>query len=151
VGRPADAAVNLGGVGRFARFAWSDGRWSGGRPTAVPFLLVDVHDSDIATVDYRFADASGGRFFLGYEPRVYFEEPDAAPPADPDAEAQGFARWAREAADREVDPADVAPLMAVPDGAPPADDTVEETVDRLVELVGLPPIAWGADDDAPAG
>ena len=135
----------------FATVAWSDGRWRRGRPTAVPFLLVDVHDSDIATVDYRFADASGGRFYLGYEPRVYFEEPDASPPVDADAEAAGFARWVREAVDRDVDPADVRRLVAAPDGAPPEDEVVEETVDRLVALAGLPAVVWPTDDDAPAG
>ena len=137
-------------MGLFATFAYSDGGWSSGRPRAVPFLLVDVHDSDIATVDYRFADATGGRFFLGYEPRVYFDEPSAAPPVDTAAEAEGFARWAQEAADREVDPADVQELMAAPDGAPPEDEVVEETVDRLVALAGLPPVDWPTDDDAPA-
>ena len=138
-------------MGLFATLAYSDGRWSSGRPTAVPFLLVDVHDSDIATVDYRFADATGGRFFLGYEPRIYFEQPDAAPPVDAPAEAAGFARWVREAADRDVDPDDVRRLLAAPDGAAPDDEVVEETVDRLVALAGLPPVEWPTDDDAPAG
>jgi hypothetical protein len=79
-------------MGFFGRFSYSDGRWSTGSPTAVPFLLVDVHDSDVATVDYRFGDANGGRFFLGYEPRFYFDERDAAPPVDTVAESAGFAR-----------------------------------------------------------
>ena len=138
-------------MGLFATLAYSDGRWIGGRPTAVPFLLVDVHDSDIATVDYRFADATGGRFFLGYEPRVYFEQPDAALPVDVPAEAAGFARWVRDAVERDIDPGDVQRLMAAPDGAPPQDEVVEETVDRLVALAGLPPVDWPSDDDAPAG
>ncbi len=138
-------------MGLIGTFAWSGGGWSRGRPTAVPFLLVDVHDSDIATVDYRSADASGGRFFLGYEPRVYFEEPGAGDPVDTAAEAQGFTDWLRGATGREVDPAEVRPLMADPGGAPPEDVVVEETVDRLLALTGLPPIAWGVDEDAPAG
>jgi hypothetical protein len=139
-------------MGLFATMAYSDGRWTRGRPTAVPFLLVDVHDGDVATVDYRFADASGGRFYLGYEPRIYFDQPDAAPPVDVDAEATGFVRWAREAVEAEVDPEDVRRLMAPPDGAPPpADVAVVETVDRLVALAGLPRVDWPRDDDAPAG
>ena len=138
-------------MGLFATLAYSDGRWTRGRPTAVPFLLVDVHDSDLATVDYRFADATGGRFFLGYEPRIYFEQPDAASPVDAGSEATGFARWAREATDRDVDPDDVRRLMAAPDGAPPEDEVVEQTVDRLIALAGLPPVDWPTDDDAPAG
>jgi hypothetical protein len=138
-------------VGLFGKFAFSAGRWSRGGPTAVPFLMVDVHDSDIATVDYRFADASGGRFYLGYEPRIYFEEPDGADPVDTRAEADGFARWAREAEGTDVDPADVQVLMAAADGAPPTDEVVEQTVDRLLALAGLPPLEWPTDDDAPPG
>ena len=138
-------------MGLFGKFAYSAGRWSTDGPTAVPFLLVDIHDSGVATVDYRCADASGGRFFLGYEPRVYFEEPDAAAPVDTHAEAEGFARWVREAEGRDVDPADVVQLMASPDGAPPADDVVEQTVERLLTLAGLPLPHWPTDDDAPAG
>jgi hypothetical protein len=138
-------------MGYFGKHAYSDGRWTVGGPTAVPFLLVDVHDSDVATVDYRAADATGGRFFLGYEPRIYFEEPDAAAPVDTRAEAEGFSRWVRDAVGTEVDPDDVRRLMASPDGAPPRDDVVEETVERLCELAGLPAPSWPTDDDAPAG
>jgi hypothetical protein len=116
----------------------------------VPFLLVDVHDSKIATVDYRAADATGGRFFLGYEPRIYFEEPDAGAPVDTHAEAEGFARWVLDAKGRAVDPDEVQPLMASPSGAPPADDDVRETVGRLLALAGLPLPDWPSDDDAPA-
>jgi hypothetical protein len=138
-------------VGYSGKLAYSDGRWTAGRPTAVPFLLVDVHDSDIATVDYRAADASGGRFFLGYEPRIYFEEPDASPPVDTAAEAEGFARWVRETTGTEVDPDDVRRLMASPSGAPPAEEHVEEAVEKLLALAGLPLPEWPTDDDAPAG
>jgi hypothetical protein len=136
-------------VGLFGKFAYSAGRWSTGGPTAVPFLIIDVHDSRIATVDYRAADASGGRFFLGYEPRVYFEEPDAGTPVDTAAESEGFARWVLDAEGRTVDPAEVQNLMASPDGAPPADEVVEDTVVRLVALAGLPAPDWPTDDDAP--
>jgi hypothetical protein len=138
-------------VGFFGKFAYSAGRWSTGGPTAVPFLLIDVHDSDIATVDYRSADASGGRFFLGYEPRIYFEEPDGADPVDVRAEAAGFAGWAKEAAGTDVDPSEVQLLMAAPDGAPPGDEVVEETVEKLLALAGLPSPDWPTDDDAPPG
>jgi hypothetical protein len=136
-------------VGLFGKFAYSAGRWSSDGPTAVPFLIVDVHDSRIATVDYRAADATGGRFFLGYEPRIYFEEPDAGAPVDTVAEADGFARWVLEAEGRAVDPAEVQRLMAAPDGAPPEDEVVEDTVVRLAVLAGLPAPEWPTDDDAP--
>ena len=138
-------------MGLFGRFAYSDGRWSTDGPTAVPFLIVDVHDSDVATVDYRFSDATGGRFFVGYEPRFYFDELDAAAPVDTEAEAQGFARWVRQAEGRDVDPADVQQLLASPEGTPPADDAVEDTLARLLDLAGLPRPEWPTDDDAPPG
>jgi hypothetical protein len=136
-------------VGLFGKFAYSAGRWSTEGPTAVPFLLVDIHDSDVATVDYRAADATGGRFFLGYEPRFYFDERDAAAPVDTAAEADGFARWVLEAEGRVVDPATVQQLMASPEGDPPEDDVVEDTVLRLASLAGLPAPDWPTDDDAP--
>ena len=139
-------------MGLFGKFAYSAGRWSTDGPTAVPFLLLDVHDGDVVTVDYRSADASGGRFFLGYEPRFYFDEREAADPVDTAGEAAGFAAWAREAGGREVDPAEVEQLMASPVGTPPpADVPVEETVGRLLALAGLPAPDWPTDDDAPAG
>jgi hypothetical protein len=138
-------------VGYFGKLAYSVGRWSTGGPTAVPFLLLDIHDSDIATVDYRAADASGGRFFLGYEPRIYFEEPGVADPVDTHAEAEGFARWVLDAEGRAVDPDEVQRLMASPSGAPPEDEVVEQTVERLLTLAGLPLPDWPTDDDAPPG
>lgn len=138
-------------MGYFGKLAYSDGTWTFGAPTAVPFLLVDVHDSDVATVDYRAADASGGRFYLGYEPRFYFDERDAGDPVDTGAEAEGFARWAKEATGADVDPADVRPLMASPDGAPPTDEVVEQTVEKLAGLAGLPLPEWPTDEDMPAG
>lgn len=117
----------------------------------MPFLLLDVHDSDVATIDYRSADATGGRLFLGYEPRFYFDESEAADAVDTGAEAEGFARWLRVAEGRDVDPAEVRQLMASPVGAPPEDDVVEDTVERLLTLAGLPRPDWPSDDDAPAG
>ena len=137
-------------MGFFGKFAYSAGRWSTGGPTAVPFLLVDVHDSDVATVDYRSADATGGRFYLGYEPRFYFDEADAGAPVDTQAEAEGFTRWVRDAERRDVDPAEVRPLLASPTGTAPEDETVEITVERLLGLAGLPLPDWGTDDDEPA-
>jgi hypothetical protein len=137
-------------VGLFGKFAYSAGRWSTEGPTAVPFLLIDIHDSRIATVDYRAADASGGRFFLGYEPRIYFDEPDSGAAVDTGAESEGFTRWVLEAVGRTVAPSEVAQLMASPGGAPPEDEVVEDTVARLVGLAGLPVPDWPRDDDAPA-
>ena len=139
-------------MGSFRKYAYSEGRWSTDGPTAVPFLLVDVHDSRIATVDYRATDASGGRFYLGYEPRFYFDEPDAGHPVDTAAESEGFAAWARDVSGAEVDRAAVAELFApAEDGVAPVDETVEPTLERLLALAGLPTPDWGSDDDEPPG
>lgn len=139
-------------MGYFGRLAYSDGRWTAGRPTAVPFLLLDVHDSRLATVDYRAADATGGRFFLGWEPRFYFEDPEAAEPVDTDAAAADFAAWATAVTGAHPDAGKIAQLLASPTGTPPdADGPVEETVVALLDLVGLPSPAWPRDDDEPAG
>jgi hypothetical protein len=138
-------------MGSFGKYAYSEGRWSTDGPTAVPFLLVDVHDSRIATIDYRSADASGGRFFLGYEPRFYFDEPDAGHRVDTAAEADGFSRWVKDVSDADVDPDDLQQLMASPSGVPPDDEVVEQTLERLLTLAGLPLPDWPVDQDAPAG
>jgi hypothetical protein len=139
-------------MGFFGKYAYSENRWSTDGPTAVPFLLLDVHDSRLATVDYRSADASGGRFFLGYEPRFYFDEPDADDPVDTAAEAEGFTRWVKDVSGADVDPADVQQLMApTQDGVVPDDENVEVTVERLLTLAGLPLPDWPVDQDGPAG
>jgi hypothetical protein len=41
----------------------------------------------------------------------------------------------------------VRPLLASPDGAPPTDESVELTVDRLSALAGLPPLEWPTEAD----
>jgi hypothetical protein len=57
----------------------------------------------------------------------------------------------REVEGREVDPDDVQRLMASPEGAPPEHDVVEEALEELLTLVGLPAPDWPSDEDAPAG
>jgi len=67
------------------------------------------------------------------------------------AAAEGFARWARDAGGTDVDPIEVQQLMASSSGAPPEDEVVELTVEKLLALAGLPLPQWPTDDDAPAG
>ena len=126
-------------MGLFGTFTYSAGDWTSVDSPTEPWLVIDVHDSDIATVDYRPAGDAAGRCYLGFQPRVYFEDPDASAPADNAAEARGLAHWARLATGRDVDPADVAALLAPDDeDADPEDLFVEDTVRRLLELLGLP-------------
>ena len=57
-------------MGFFGRYTYADGEWNDGDPPEPPYLSVDIHDSDIAMVDYRPAEGATRRFFLGIEPRV---------------------------------------------------------------------------------
>lgn len=58
-----------------------------------PWLLVDIHDSDIATITYRPPGPGSGVAYLGDTPRTYFENPDASAPTDAAREAAGLGAW----------------------------------------------------------
>jgi hypothetical protein len=124
-------------VGYFGTFIYRDGEWQdhGGGGTE---LVVDIHDSDIATVDYRPAPPGRGRFYLGVQPRDYFADPDASRPLDVPAEVDGFVGWAEQALGHAPRPDDVRELVAEDGTAAPDDDFVEDTVARLIQLLGLP-------------
>jgi hypothetical protein len=123
-------------VGFFGRFVYSEGQW---REDAVgdEYLAIQIHDSDVATVDYRSA-ARQGRFYLGFQPRDYFEDPAASEPVDIDGEASRLALWAREVLGVSVTPAEIQPLLARAGQEEPDDAFVDETVERLLRLLDLP-------------
>jgi hypothetical protein len=121
----------------FETLVYGDGEW-GGDPAVTPSLTIDIHDSDIATVEYRPAPEGCGRFYLGFQPRDYFDDPAESEPVDLDAEAQGFAEWAELAGTDDVGAARVRKLLAPEHVDEPQDTFVEETVERLLRLVGLP-------------
>jgi hypothetical protein len=120
----------------FGRFVYSDGAWRDA-PAGEAFLAVDIHDSDIATVDFRSASRSG-RFYLGFQPRDYWEDPGASDPVDADSEAAGLSAWADEVLGVSVPAAQIRPLLAEARVEDPEDDFVEETVMRLIQLLRLP-------------
>lgn len=137
----------------FAKLTHSDGQWKESEPVSEPYLYLDVHDGDIATVEYRPAGTATGRFFLGVEPRHYFEDDSASAPVNREAEAEGFSRWLREVHGRDVDSAAVLALMAPDEEADDESDdededaSVEDTLDRLLDLIGLPlPEGMPSDD-----
>lgn len=123
-------------MGFFGRFVYSDGAWRDD-PAAEAFLAIDIHDSDIATVDFRPATAAG-RFYLGFQPRDYWEDPDASDPVDADSEAAGLSSWAHEVLGVSVPAEQIRPLLAEDGVEEPDDDFVEETVMRLIQLLRLP-------------
>ncbi len=127
-------------MGFFGNFAYSGGAWACEKPNGEPSLVIDIHDSDIATVDYAPATGgASGRFYLGVEPRIYFEDNKANAPVDAAAEARGFAEWVRQAQGRDVEPAAIERLLASgASDAEPQDVFVEETVEKMLVLCGLP-------------
>jgi hypothetical protein len=124
-------------MGASGKLQYGGGAW-GGDLAATPSLAIEVHDSDIAVIDYRpVPEGASGRFYLGFQPRDYFDDPAESEPVDLAAEAEGFAAWAESIGADDVRPSEVRRLMAV-EGEEPEDTFVEETVERLVRLVGLP-------------
>jgi hypothetical protein len=124
-------------VGYFGTFIYRDGEWREHGGTDAE-LVVDIHDSDIATVDYRPAPPGLGRFYLGVQPRDYFADPDASRELDVPAEIDGFLGWARRTLGRAPQPDDVRELVAEDGAAGKPDDFVEDTAARLIGLLGLP-------------
>lgn len=124
-------------MGFFGKFVYGDGRWSD-VASGNAFLSIEIHDSDIATVVYAPPGTSLGLFYLGFQPRDYFEDPTASSPVDLDAEATGFAMWAREILGSEVAAEDVRPLLAEAGVTEPEDVFVETTVERMLRLLNLP-------------
>jgi hypothetical protein len=123
-------------VGFFGRFVYSDGAWRDA-PKGDSYLAIDIHDSDIAAIQY--APATGtGIFFLGAEPRDYFDDPEAHDPVDMEREAGAFVAWAAEVAAAHVEAADVLSLMARPDADEPRHLFVEEAVVALLHRLDLP-------------
>jgi hypothetical protein len=132
-------------MGRFARTRWVAGQWTVedentsagvGHDPSVPSLLIVIHDSDIAALTFSPGPPRGDSFFLGYEPSDYFQDPRASLPVDHRAVAAAFADWVRDATYHKVSKNAVRALMARP-GKEPEDAFVEDTVARLLNLVGL--------------
>ena len=136
-------------MGMFATSVYSEGTWGDSAGGDV-WLRVDIYDSDIATIDYAPVEAPRGRFFLGYEPRDYFDDPVEGEPVDREAEAETFTRWAGAHLDQAIAPASVAALMADPARDEAVDVFVEETVVRLLHLLDLPVPAFLAGVEPPA-
>lgn len=115
-------------MGFFGSYLFTDGRWVEHDPSVPPavmepWLLVSVHDSDFTWIAYSPVGSGTGSAFLGFTPRVYFED-DQAPPTDTVREADGLASWwagARAASEAER-AAKAAELLAFLADDEPADD-----------------------------
>jgi hypothetical protein len=85
-------------VGLFGTYLYDGIRWleyqsDHHRDLAEPWLMVNIYDSDIATVVYRPAGLGAGVAYLGHTPRTYFEDAEASAPTDAAREAAGLATW----------------------------------------------------------
>ena len=100
-------------------------------------MAIDIHDSDIATVDFRSA-STAGRFYLGFQPKDYWADPEASEPVDADAEAASLSAWASEVLQRNVSADEIRALFAEDGVEDPEDDFVETTMLRRIQLRRLP-------------
>ena len=87
-------------MGFFGGYVFDGSTWRGFDPDsdqwpdiAAPWLSVYVHDSDIATLQYKPGGPGSGIAYLGRTPRVYFGDESASAPADVLREAEGLAFW----------------------------------------------------------
>jgi len=146
----------LTSVGFFGSYVFDGNAWHGYDPdsdqipdVASPWLSVDIHDSDIATVRYEPAGPGSGTAYLGFTPRMYFGSESALAPTDVHREAEGLASWlARQQgrSDRQL----IASFLAEdireqpPDPEDDADDLddagifVEIKVSEFLKTMGLP-------------
>jgi hypothetical protein len=146
--RDVDLHEERAAMGMFATFTYADHRWLAeedpvqrdGAPSG-PFFSATVHDSDFATLRYEPASTAGGLAYLGFQPRDYFDDPSASDDVDLDAQATGLAEWAAAVTGTAVSAGAIRPLLAQEFVEEPIADFVEDTLQRLVSLLGLPLIA----------
>jgi hypothetical protein len=85
-------------MGFFGTYLFDGTAWTaqeeGHEPTVPePWLLLSIHDSDIAMIIYEPTGPGRGCAYLGFTPRTYFEEDGASEPTDVAREAKGLAAW----------------------------------------------------------
>ncbi|POH71687.1 TY-Chap domain-containing protein [Arthrobacter glacialis] len=132
-------------MGNFETLVFASGSWKNEEGTDWR-LRISVHDSDFATVDYRPVAGSSGRFFLGFQPRDYFEDPAASDPVDLQAESFGFSQWASSVLGTNLAATELLALMAPEGVEDPMDVVVEDTLVRLLNLLGMPMPTWLAPE-----
>lgn len=133
-------------MGLFLTQTFAAGKWSAGEAADAPFLTVDIHDSDIATVSYEPSPETGGLVYLGFQPRDYFEDETASAEVDLDGQASALAAWAHDVTGAEVDSASIRALLAEDQVEEPLDALVEDAVARLLQLLGVPSLPLDEDD-----
>jgi hypothetical protein len=105
-------------------------------------LRVSVHDSDIATIEYQPSGTAAGRFYLGFQPRDYFDAPNDHDPVNLASESEGFSQWAALILGKEIFTLEVRAMMAGEEVDEPEDTFVEDTVTRLLTRLDIPLPPW---------
>ena len=124
-------------VGGFSGFVFDGTEW-GTTGSGAPRLSVELHDSDIAVVSIVPSYGATGTSYLGFQPRDYFDNPDASPVIDLDAEAAALVRWVAEHGRTTAEVGAVRALLAEEGVDELTDDFVEDTVAELLQVLGLP-------------
>ena len=133
-------------MGYFGVHLHTDGAWRDDAAPGAPFLRVEIHDSDLAIVSF-WSTGAAGLFYLGFQPRDYFDDPAASRAVDNGTEAAAFVVWARDVLGVALDAGTVRPLLAeVGADGEPVDVFVEATLARLLQLLRLPLPSELADD-----
>ncbi len=143
-------------MGFFGTHLFDGKAWSQSDPDeepelAPPWLFVDIHDSDWATIRYQPAGPGSGVAYLGYTPRIYFEDDSASEPTDVLREAEGLTAWwaafhrRTDNLEREAKAAELRSYLASHDPVDEEDDEeddadafVEIKAARFLEALGLP-------------
>lgn len=133
-------------MGYFGVHLHTDGAWRDDAAPLAPFLRVEIHDSDLAIVSF-WSTGAAGLFYLGYQPRDYFDDPAASRAVDNDTETAAFVVWTRDVLGVTLDADAVRPLLADAGAeGEPVDVFVEATLARLLQLLRLPLPSELADD-----
>lgn len=129
-------------MGNFESSVFRSGLWLDSNGQTDWDLRVSVHDSDIATIEYQPSGSASGRFYLGFQPRDYFNDPDDHDPVDLAAESEGFSQWAAIVLGRRISTEEVRAMMAEDEVDEPVDTFVEDTVARLLARLDMPLPPW---------
>ncbi|HET9138494.1 hypothetical protein [Actinophytocola sp.] len=136
-------------MGFFGTYVYDGDDWADQDPDSTPmlpgpWLMVDIHDGDITTVTYHPPGPGTGVAYLGYTPRVYFENDRASAPTDVAREAAGLAAWwAGQQGD--ADPArlpakegELRSYLATDDEDAELDEDLETITTRFLRALDLP-------------
>lgn len=125
--------------GNANQYSWDGRRWSEGPPKKKHWLTIELHDGDIAHVRFREDAASKWESaWLGALPEVLFDDPRLAEDHDFSRSARSLAARVSRASGVPIDSRPVERLLVAAAADDPLHDFVEETVEELLDALGLP-------------